>query len=120
MEHLWLIKVKKAMEKKGVTSEELAAALQMEIELLNRIMNEEIRLSFNELYAMMKYLDMDIHSGYSSEKSNRSMVETSDMEKELLLIANLVPTDRQSQFIQAVRILADAMNKEEEPTLLGL
>ncbi len=48
------------------------------------------------------------------------MVETSDMEKELLLIANLVPTDRQSQFIQAVRILADAMNKEEEPTLLGL
>ncbi len=41
------------MEKKGVTSEELAAALQMEVELLNRIMNEEIRLSFNELYAMM-------------------------------------------------------------------
>lgn len=120
MEHLWLMEIKKAMEKKGVTNEELAEVLQMEIEVLNRIMNEEIRLSFNELYAMMKYLDMDMHSGYSYQRSLSSSYETSDMEKELLLIASHIPTERQSQFIHAVRILADAMDKEEESTVLSL
>lgn len=105
------------MANKGVTNEEMAQALQLELEFLNKIMKEEIRLSFNELYAMMKYLKVDIITSYSYKKRcDCQSFDQTDMEKELIFIAKHIPMEKQSKFMQGVRILADTMTKEEETT----
>lgn len=107
--------IKKAMEQRSMSVEQLTKATSIAQKELIAICEERKDPSLNELVILTKVLQLDINELLHIQiKSKDTMQLEDEMEIEVNHIAREIPKSQRNRFVQAVKYLAECFDNKEE------